>query len=165
MSLDDAIKAAEEAAQRLREALDALDDEAVAELGSAPLAATYLKKQVAEMTLGGVRRAAAEARRAKGPSVTLELVGGLRSSADRTPLIGEVIQRTKAQVVVRTERGTDYYKLKDGKPARSGTSGFYGYWRVREADLPAIREMPVGENAVSRALKAIEAGRYDEVKR
>ncbi|WP_437901799.1 hypothetical protein [Sorangium sp. So ce124] len=168
MSIDDAIRAAEEAAQKRRDALNVLEREAVAESGVVRLAVEQMKKRAADVASGGVRRALAEERRPKGPQVTLEFASFYASSREVLP--GEVVRRTATQVVVRRKMqdghysADDYYKLADGKPARSGASGFNGYWRIREADLPTIRAMRTGENAVSRALKAIEAGRYDEVK-
>jgi hypothetical protein len=161
VSLDDAIRTAEEAAQKLREALEVLSQEAAA-AGCGLAEAALLQGEASRLSVGGVRRAVAEARRPRGSTVTLEFVGGYGEK--RAPLVGEVIRRTAAQVVVRHGSSDDYYRLDSGKPACSGTSYFYGYWRIREADLPALREMPIGENAVSRALKAIEAGKYDEVK-
>lgn len=162
MSLDDAIRAAEEAAQRLREALDVLEREAAAALGPVPTPAILaLKQEVDGISLAGVRAAVAEKRRPKGPCVTLEYTG-----KGQKPVRAEVIRRTATQVVVlRPDWGAlSVFKVADGTPVKGGHGHFLGYWRIREADLATIRAMPSGENAVSKALRAIEAGRYDEVK-
>lgn len=161
MSLDDAIRAAEEAAQRLREALEVLEREATAVLGHAPREVAWLREHVEHVTLGGVRRAVAKAKRPKGPAVTLEFTG-----RGHLPVVAEVIRRTATQaLVLRPDWGSaTSYRLDSGGPVKRGSADYLGYWRIREADLDTIRAMPVGENAVSRALKAIEAGRYDEVK-
>jgi hypothetical protein len=163
VSIDDAIRAAEEAAQKLREALDVLEREATAELGFAPCSTAKMRERVGDISLGGLKRELAEARRPRGPMVTLEWTGGGKPSRSV-----EVVRRTAAQVVVVDNPvwgGTAVFKLSDGTPARRSTDSWFGVWRISEADLEAVRAMPVGENAVSRALKAIETGRYDEVNR
>ena len=157
MSLDEAIKAAEEAARKLREALDVLELEAVVELG-APHDAAWLKKQAATIRFCDMRRAQANAKRPKGPMVTVEW-----SEGGTQPRIQEVIRRTATQAVLKHPEylSTESYRLDDGTPAGRGVNRYLGYWRIRGADLEIVRAMPVGENAVSRALKAIEAGRYE----
>lgn len=162
MSLDEAIKAAEQAAEKLRDALAALDEEATRAVGYRMLAVGTLHERAAGLSLDGVRRAVAEMRRPKGPTVTLEW-----SRGGKAPLVVcEVVRRTATQVMLLRPgwREAEAYKLKTGYPVKRGGDAFFGSWRVREADLATIRAMPIGENAVSRALKAIEAGRFDEVK-
>ncbi|MGK3995141.1 hypothetical protein [Sorangium sp. So ce1024] len=160
MSLDDAIKAAEQAAERLRETLAALEHEAVAAIGACPHDVRWAQQQTREMTFSGVRRALAEARRPKGPMVMLE-----HSREYGGPRAVEVVRRTEKQVIVAEDGyvSKERYKVDTGYPTERG-GRFLGVWRIREADLATIRAMPIGENAVSRALKAIEAGRLNKVK-
>ncbi len=167
MSIDEAIRVAEEAAQKLREALKVAGLEVVNESDPVKAELERARKFAAEVDFRGVRRALADARRPRGPAVTIEFSSFYASSRQTQP--GEVLRRTATQAVVRRcpDGGypvDDYFKLSDGKPARSGTSTFNGYWRIAEADLEIVRAMPVGENAVSKAAEAIEAGRFDEVK-
>jgi hypothetical protein len=163
VSIEEAIRAAEEATQRLREALDVLERRVDAELGFGSHSGARLRECVDGISFGGVRRELAQARRPRGPMVTLEWTGGGKASRSV-----EVVRRTATQVVVVDNpewTGTSAFRLSDGTPARRSTDSWFDVWRIRESDLETIRAMPVGENAVSKALKAIEAGRYDEVKR
>lgn len=155
MKLDDAIKAVELSVQDLKTAIVDLELAVESEFGmTPPHAILALKQRVNDIALGHVRVAVAESRRPKGPTVTVEWTGSGPNAVQ-----GEVIRRTETQVIVRRQDwGTTSYKISDGTPVKRGYSYYLGYWRIRETDLDAIRAMPVGENAVSRALKAIESG-------
>jgi hypothetical protein len=163
MKLDDAVRQAEDRAKQLRDAIDELESAAIDEIGEAPHVVGWLKKNAADLTFDAVRRSVAEARRPKGPTVNLEFA--TRFQHDRKdPQPVEVIRRTATQALVRRnpENGyyarDEYYKLDTGWPVKRQSDRFSGNWRIREADLETIRAMPIGENAVSRALKAIESG-------
>lgn len=155
MNVDDAIKAVELAVQDLKTSIVDLEVAAESEFGmSPPHAILALKQRASEIVLGKVRVDVAEARRPKGPAVTVEWTGNNPNSVE-----AEVIRRTCTQVIVRRQGwGTANYKLSDGTPVKRGYSDYLGFWRIRESDLAKVRAMPEGENEVSRALKAITRG-------
>ena len=70
----------------------------------------------------------------------------------------EVVRRTATRVLVDAnlqhgKQGT-WYHLDDGRPVERAHDRWLGQWRITDEGLETIRAMPVGENAVSRALKA-----------
>lgn len=167
MNVDDAIKAVELAVQDLKTSIVDLEVAAESEFGmSPPHAILALKQRASEIVLGKVRVDVAELRRPKGPPVTLEYVGYF--GRDRDTKTGEVIRRTKTQLVVRDHHGSvSEYSMKDGEPPggkKTHATRVRGYrtgtarWRVVKSELARFESMSIGENDVSRALNAITAG-------
>lgn len=154
MTIDDLIASAETKAMELEAACRAITEVASGELISQNARSAQELGGRVHVAIKNCRIALAQERRPNGPTVVLEWTGRV-GHGDRTSEV-EVIRRTDASVFIGSER----YRLKDGEPAdRPSLRCLYGHWRIRRADLDAIRAMPPGENEVSRALRAIEAMR------
>lgn len=158
--IDSIILAAETKAGELQEAIAVLN---AATQEAHGFQSKWLGEEVAKIapSLAEVRQRVAEALRPKGPMVTLEWV----SWHDREPMQAEVARRTEAWVFMSNG---DKYSMKDGEPPGGkatsstrirGCRSRKDRWRISAADLDRIRAMPLGENEVSRALKAAEAAR------
>lgn len=149
--IESLITAAEAKARELQEAIAALNAATQEAYG---FQSEWLKKHTAELlpVIARTRRDVAMAARPKGPPVVLS-----RTSYPRhEQRIVEAVRRTKTIVHVRTTwMGERTFAVDSGFPY--GPKADRCPWRIMEPCLDRIRAMPVGENDVSRALKAAEA--------
>jgi hypothetical protein len=164
MIIDDAITKAYDIAHQLndaaRAAAEAFDGPTESAVVREALHAAKLAHE-AQDALARCRCALAHHRRPKGPMVILEWVG----FGDKSEQVREVVRRTETFVFLRHPYGQEErYSMKDGEPPggkATHSSRIRGFrtgvdrWRIKAEDLPAIMEMPVGENEVSRALRSM----------
>lgn len=160
MKIDDLIGEAETKAAAIYAACCAMAQEAeyAAVVGPADGAAECATRALA--ALKQCRLKLEHSRRPKGPMVSMEWVGFHANPEERR----EVLRRTAAYVVLY-DWHEERFALKDGEPVggkKTHASRIRGFrtgvdrWRIRSEDLELIRAMPIGENDVSRALKALE---------
>lgn len=151
--IDSLISAAETKARELQEAIAALNAATQDAHGFGLANGVVRSVEDACAAIASTRKRIAMASRPKGPVV--KMVGS--GFGDRSEP-GEVVRRTPSIVYVRLESvGKQYqFAVKSGYP--TGPKAERCTWnRISPADLDRIRAMPVGENEVSRALKAAEA--------
>lgn len=161
-NVDGLIQDAERITADLRETLETLSTE-LSQLGVTTNAGKFCTELAC--SLASTKKAVAHHRRPKGRLVALEWVGWDKKAQQQR----EVIRRTAAFVFLRRDYGDEeQFSLKNGEPiggTKTRTTRIRGYragtdrWRIVESELVALREMPIGENEVSRALREIERDR------
>lgn len=156
MTIDSIISAAEAKARELQEAIEALNAATEEAHGFCVAAGVVQSVEGARAAITGTRKRVAMAKRPKGVAVSLVGTG----FNPGPPESGEAVRRTASTVYVRVDSRDKQYPFTVDSGWPSGPKAVRCTWlRISAADLDRIRAMPVGENEVSRALKAAEAVR------